>query len=412
MPIPLQVRLGAVVALGMLVGGCTQLQPGAAVRDPGFDASAPVPALLEPGNFPTTPRAPLGTAGTPQKGAIYDAHRMFENLVMPFQIDPVLVRRGGVAGTGIIKNPEAAGLYLESKRLVPAIEANNFLVGIADSASDDTEPGKRKFLRNAVLRFKSPEDATAAVTAMGEATLSQRDEINDEDLEVIVEPIPRYPDALARGHVSAGEGITTGYILSSYKAHGPYVLAQTAISRDSMTDAAGQIAAALDKQIPEIDKFEPTPYDQLASVPIDPTGLLARLPEPSDKLVMHGGFGPHGALLFEPHPAATQKLIADNGVDFLGYQKAIVIRARDAQGATNMLNGYIQQMLDDGWAEADGVPGIPGSRCVEKAATNKYSRSETWCGATQDRYVVQSNGAQGVEMRQVVAASYLMMAAK
>lgn len=412
MPIPLQVRLGAVVALGMLVGGCTQVQPGDAVRDPGFDATAPVLALLETGNYPTTPRAPLGNAGTPEKGAIYDAHRMFEHLVFPFDIDPSLTSSGGIGGTGIMKSPEAAGLYLENKGLVPAIAAHNFVTGIAHSASDGKDAGKRQFLRNAVLQFRSPEDATAAAAAIAEATASRYDEYSKKDTPLTPQPIPRHPDAVGRGYVSEGEGLTTSYILSAYTAHGPYLLSQTFISRTSMDAAAEVIANVLDKQIPEIDKFQPTPYDKLAELPIDPTGLLARMLEPSDKLLMYGGFGPRGLLLFEPHPIESQKMIAENGVDFLGYENGFLIRARDAEGSTKMLDGYIQQYLDDGWSEADGVPGLPAARCVEKPVTDKYSRAETWCGAPQDRYLLQQSGAQGVEVRQSLSAGYLMLAAK
>ncbi|WP_457920289.1 DUF7373 family lipoprotein, partial [Mycolicibacterium insubricum] len=39
--------------------------------------------------------------------------------------------------------------------------------------------------------------------------------------------------------------------------------------------SAELVAAILDRQGPLIDTFAPTPFDQLAALPVDPTGLWA-----------------------------------------------------------------------------------------------------------------------------------------
>ncbi len=63
-------------------------------------------------------------------------------------------------------------------------------------------------------------------------------------------------------------------------AHGPYVLCQSADSAESPDTAAQLIATTLELQQPLIDKYTPTPVDQLAQLPIDPDGLLAHTVPP------------------------------------------------------------------------------------------------------------------------------------
>lgn len=96
-----------VATVGILVSGCADLTNGSAVQDPNFDDTVAVPGLMEPGNYPTTPREPLGLAETRERGAALEGRRMLEYLLYPVEIDPSINNHGGDK-TGMLWNPEAA----------------------------------------------------------------------------------------------------------------------------------------------------------------------------------------------------------------------------------------------------------------------------------------------------------------
>ena len=70
--------LSALTCAAALLAGCSTTMPGEAQRDPSVSADAAVPALLNPGGYPTAPRTQLGAAG--------------ERGVRPFGLDGVLLQ--------------------------------------------------------------------------------------------------------------------------------------------------------------------------------------------------------------------------------------------------------------------------------------------------------------------------------
>ncbi|MCV7192670.1 DUF7373 family lipoprotein [Mycolicibacterium brumae] len=402
-----------VATVGILVSGCADLTNGSAVQDPNFDDTVAVPGLMEPGNYPTTPREPLGLAETRERGAALEGRRMLEYLLYPVEIDPSINNHGGDK-TGMLWNPEAAALRLDNKGLRSALEAHDYVTGYSLTATEFTDGSRKKYLQNAVMRFATPEDAAAAAKDLAEASLSQNDSYSGDPLPITPVPIPRYQEP-GRGYTTSGSAsFAASYVATVFVPHGPFVLAPTVTTVESMEATTNLLATTLDKERAELDKFQPTPVDKLPELERDPTGLLVRVPEkPEDQLDgTVGPYGPHGALQFESDVLKSQKLFAETGVDFLGVELVFITRAKDQESAQRLLDYWADDISERGYAASDALPGLPNSRCVTKPASGDYGWPDTWCGVVQDRHVVNWNGPQGNDVRQRVTAAYMMLTAQ
>jgi hypothetical protein len=202
--------------------------------------------------------------------------------------------------------------------------------------------------------------------------------------------------------------------VSAYTPHGLYVLFQFTGSQESADVAAALAGTTLDLQIPLIDQFAATPMDQLDSLPIDPSGLLARtvpLKDPTmDDLAV---YAPRGALHFEPNLAAAERFYATSGISAVAVNRAWVYQTRDPQSAAAALDGLVAVNAAPGarYQPAPGVPGLPGARCFDRGTGPGLAETRYRCMAVADRYLVQATAAQDVDVRQLLAAQYLMLTA-
>lgn len=106
--------------------------------------------------------------------------------------------------------------------------------------------------------------AAAAAAALGVTDTQQRRATS----------IPRHPDAAASAF-----NMAQGAIVESFTSHGLYVLYQWLQTNKPAETATELIGRTLDLQGPRIDQFVPTDPSRLASLSVDPNGLLAhRLP--------------------------------------------------------------------------------------------------------------------------------------
>jgi hypothetical protein len=404
-----------VTAVVAVCAGCTTVEQGRAVRDPQADPKAATVALLDPGNYPTKPRPPLGTAGNAYEGAKIESRRLSEYLVMPFQLDPAMDHMYTMA-SGVIKAPSA--LIKAFQDPVPGgAEGHNFVAGFTVNADTGaTADGTRdKGLQNTIVRFATPADAAAAAGDMAARSAVLTNTFNMPPNTTRPIGIPRYPGTLAATY----DDTLGQHFVLSYTAHGPYVLAQVASSRGGPDDAAALAAATLDLQGPLIDQFAATPVDQLAALPVDPTGLLARtLPvADADSTVELGTYGPHGALTFMTSPARDEKLFAQNGMVMMSKDKVNVYQARDGAAATTIGDDYLdefnQGVLGMKWVPVPGVTGLPSAKCIKpQQDSTGVPLQIVYCVAAADKYVIEVQASQLVDAHQQVAAQYLMLTAK
>lgn len=356
------------------------------------------PSALDPGRFPTQPRPPLGTAGSPERGAVVDAQHLADYVVGPWEVDEAITspylsttfllgNAGGLEQLGPTQLSEAAGRH----RMV-----NGF-------ASARQAEGK-SVLVNAVLRFPDPEAAKAAAADMNIAATQVR--IQGET--PLPTDIPAHADTLATTYPFTPSGAPVPWAaVRAFTPHGPYVTMQVAQSAEGVDGAKGLAAKAIDAQLPRIDGFAPAPADALAGVPVDPTGLLARtLPGGEDTAATKNAvYGRAGALHFQSNPSGSSDLFKDNGVDAVAMAATNVYQARDEAAAARVADAFGVEVDTQGVTPADPVPGLPASRCLTFP-------SGFYCVAPAARYAIEVQGADLPTVHQQVAAQYVTLTAR
>jgi hypothetical protein len=382
------------VLLTVGVAGCATVVNGAAKRDPGFTPGDTLSALLNPGNYPTKPRPPLGAGGP--NDATLEGRRMADYVVGPWDVDPALTLIGYDA-TMVWDSPAALGITLAAP--APDIAGKHgFLVGFGSARAAKGPPGQLKALTNAVLRFAGPADAAAAAQELGAPTAGRAPF-----------PVPGHPDAVAVS-TKLPDGTAT---IESYTPHGMYVLYDYARSQDGNLDTAGALAAkAIDLQGPRIDQFTPTDPAKFADLPIDPSGLLARtlpLGKKDQGGIGSGEWGPYAALHFTVDPVTSAKVFAAGALVGKTYSKSMIFESKDAASGKQL---FAQMVADPAPTEqpAAGVPGMPSAKCVKIG--DDPTQPQFTCTMVVDRYVAVVASGQLIDAQQQAAAQYLILTAK
>lgn len=385
----------AAAAVAATAAGCGTVVNGAAKRDAGFHPGDALPALLNPGNYPTKPNKPPGNGGV--DGVILEGQRMADFVVGPWEVDPTLLVIGYDA-TMVWKN--AAALQVTLAPPAPDIAGrHDFIVGFGSGRASSGPPGQSKALTNGVLRFASPADAAAAATELGTSSRPEQTSF----------PVPGHPEAVALA-ATADDGTAT---VESYTPHGTYVFYDYARSQDGNLDTAAALAAkAIDLQGGRIDRFTPTDPAKFADLPIDPMGLLVRTlpPAKGQVTIRSGSWGPYGALHFASDPVAAAKIFDDGALVQKSYGESMVFESKDAAGAKRLFDG-VTSNPSPGEQPAAGVPGLPSSMCTTSPGDDPTQPKFT-CTFHVDRYVAAVASGQLGDAQQQAAAQYLMLTAR
>ena len=377
------------------MGACSSTVDGVAVKDPTFNPNDVVPALLNPGNYPTKPQAPLGNGGP--NGVILEGHRMADFVVGPWEVDAALIK-ANLQSTLTLKNAAAVGSLLTDP--APSIAAaHNFIVGFSTDRSSEKPLGHLKALSNVVMRFPDPAAAAAAATEMAAQLEPPLNSSPPESFGV-----PGHPEAAARTW-KLGDGTP---VVMSFTPHGFYVLHQYARTQESVDVAAQLVAKALDLQAPRIDKFVPTDPAKFADLPIDPTGLYARtLPIPPDQGTVHAGVWPPAAALnYQVDPVEAKKLFDAAGLEAMSIRQTTVFQVKDAAAAQRLADQIIAKGADD--KPAPGVPGLRAAKCFDHGESS-LGLQRFSCTVAVDRYVIDASSKQDIDVQQQTAAQYLML---
>lgn len=405
--------LGAVSTLG---AGCTTLVAGSGLKAGGPAPPAANVALLDPGNYPRTPRPPLGTVPDDDAGRRVEAQRMAGAVTGPWEVDPTLLRVGDehAPTTALPTLASLAGLVF-GQALADQAGPHHYLLGFASgrasvsAAAGQPPADKAKILDNAVLRFASPQDAAAAAAAMSATNLATPRTDTTGPVPAQRLPIARYPATAV--NLAA---VDHGFEALALTARGPYVLYQYAGSKDSAEAVTDLITKTLDLQIPAIDHFQPTAPDQLASLPADPTGLLAHTVPATDPDVNHAAvYDPRAALHFRADPPATQKMYGDAGIQRVSVDRTTVWEAIDPTGALSAAQWIVRMDVPFlGYQTIAGINGLPSARCFDRGPSSPGLAAVRYlCVATADRYAFRATATQEAEAHQVIAAQYLMLTA-
>ncbi|WP_445169009.1 DUF7373 family lipoprotein [Mycolicibacterium sp. Dal123E01] len=395
-------RIALAAAVLAALSGCTDVHRGAAIKEPHDDPNEVNVALLDHGSYPDQPQPPLGTVKSGTGGSEVEAKRMATNIALPTQVSPELTDPFPQFTGVITRGPGLRALV--SDEVASAAEANHYITGFNTERSGVVGSAPARLLSSAVLRFATPEDAAAAATAMSAAPDST---LLRESAPATIVPIPGHPATLAWLYQIDG-----GFNISAYTAHGPYVFYQYAGSKATVDAAAALVGATIDVQGPMIDAFAATPVDKLTSLPIDPTGLLARaVPVKQASVNAITVYAPHAALHFEPNLDAAQKMYTELGIDAVAVYRTWVYQTKDVGSASAGLDQLLAATVASpkSYAPAPGVPGLPQARCYARNGGDPDTRY--LCMATADRYLFKVTAAQDVDARQVISAQYLMLTA-
>lgn len=390
-------------AVAALTLACSTTTAGSAIKAPGEATSDGVDlALLDAGNFPTTPRPPLGTAGDTLRGGWAEGRRLAAAVVGPWEVDADLIDYAQI-DSGVVKDTDSVNTLLGAP-LGDALSGHNLLAGF--SSSRHTDKGAYKALLTMVLELASPADAAAAVTAMGAKGAALTMPFDTKPISTQPSPIPRYPNTTALTYQWTAQYPDPGgprFSVTALTAHGQYVLAQTATSADKADVAAQLIATTLDLQQQAVDTFKPTPPDQMAQLPVDPDGLLARTvaPRQENESISDGIYDAHGALhLTTEDPLHLAALFKSAGVQ----QVANVLETRVYQTPDA---GAAARLVADmtGPHQVGGISGMPKAKCFNE--TLGY-----WCVARADRYAFEMQNEQERALHQMMAAQYRLLTGK
>jgi hypothetical protein len=256
-------------------------------------------------------------------------------------------------------------------------------------------------MMNAVLRFPDPAAAAAASTAMGDAAVKQP----IKGITPTVVAIPGHPDAVASTYPFTPSGSDQARAtVRSFTPHGPYVFMHFVQSVDGLDRATALVTKAIDAQGPVIDEF--TPAGDLAAVPLDPTGLLARtLPAAVAETAKNSVYATRGAEHFQSNPVASATLFSDTGTTAVAMGGTNVYQTKDEGSALMITNAFSQEMSSDGMATADTVGALPDSHCY--ALPKAF-----YCVAPAGRFAIEARSEQLSDVHQQLAAQYVMLTAK
>ncbi|WP_330232964.1 hypothetical protein OHA40_11075 [Nocardia sp. NBC_00508] len=383
--------MAAIVAAG--AGACGN-------SDTGTEQSArPVDlAQLDVGSYATQPRE-LGPVKNPEQARMVEAERLANFVPAPSDIDPAFVHANPSIAKIFIEPKAALGRIMDVSRFAEA--APDFVAGFLSSAGSAPD-NRGTDLVNAVLIFPDEQKASAAAAALERVDF----EANERNTRV---QLPKYPAAHAHWQPqeqSIGSWFATGrFVVYTWI----YDYVKIFLEKVDFAELHTLVEKSLDRVVPSIGRFTPTPVDQLMTLPIDMDGMLNRaLPRPREDSWIDppGAYTGHGALHFTTDSAEDRRQIEAAGVDRFATDGTDLYRARDAAAAARLRED--RGGLTKKFRGAESPKGLPVARCKEYIG-NKTVVVRFYCSVTYDRYAAFAWSHQLLDAQQRISAQYALL---
>lgn len=254
------------------------------------------------------------------------------------------------------------------------------------------------------FRFESPDQARAAAPRFAD--------VLDREAPGEQATIPEHPQARATWS-------PTGKSLDSLLVHDIYLLrvrVEEPVNDPPQMSALLELTQkALVKMVEGLRNFSPTPVDQLASLPGDTEGMLARTLPMEES---NAGDGPDPSMVLtrqawlhsDNYPLLSKAAYADAGVDLVSVSGTTLIRTRDTPSAERLVAALIARAPEK-YRTIDSPPNMPGVRCFERKDLNAMDvvSYPTHCYLISDRYVAYISGSNTQQVHQVTAAQYKIL---
>ncbi|MEU0504915.1 hypothetical protein [Nocardia sp. NPDC005998] len=391
-------RGGFVALLAVVSAGCA----GSVTGHPGPGLTPVDLATLKTGAYAPEPTAYDPGISTIPAMRLIEARRMLNYLVHPYEIDSEIYDTGNQR---LMSDADSmVGENYLPERYRPVATDNNLLAGVYVSGTNNNLRSRKKLII-AVLRF--PTDTA------GRAAADQFDQLTNIDGGRHPVTVPGHPDAKASS--------TDDKTITSFVAHGPYVvLVNTALPQPNQAAVAENIGKVIDLQIARLDQQRPIPMDDLLDLPTDPDSIMRRAlpeaPDHTDPFIGKDDFGyfqPAGELHYERNPIEMQKAFDESGVDLVGRRGAVIYRARDLRGAFHLQSVLAKTGKND--EVMASPPGLSDIRCVKLDKRDGTRSFDQYCVVVYGRYaavVVGSTftGAVDPVLYQRAAAQYAILA--
>lgn len=390
----------AVVAAAVLMGtlsGCggTTDVPTAAEIDV---------RTLAVGDFPTDRHTYPQDAV--DSGPVLEGIRMAEALAPAVEIDSSLeYGRGSL----LVPDSQTAIKFLAGVSK-PVLDKRGMVVGYGASGADRPDPqGQSRptpgatVVTTVLLRF--PDASGARLAAR---------ELEDADIGVSPENRALSSTEHPTAYIHWRPGIPT---IGSFLAHEEFVVSlfiqrPRADSADLVDWVDKTYTAVLDR----LRKFDPTPFDELDTLKVDPENLLARVvvadregrtPDPKNFAV----YGPTYMIHSAYRQRERRRLLEESGFERIALvDNGSVTRTRDAAGAERLLRGLVDT-VGDHYDTHTAPSDVPDAKCVRLNDDGDPQREYRFrCFVLYKRYVATVSGDNETEVRQKVAAQYALLA--
>ncbi|MDO3647243.1 DUF7373 family lipoprotein [Nocardia mangyaensis] len=339
------------------------------------------------------------------KGSLVEGTRMAAAVVPAMRIDPSLSH--GRGGTVIADVSRALDFVANVSR--PVLENRGFVVGYAALGADRPDPegqtrpsAETTAVTTVLLRFP---DATAA-------TLAAR-ELEDVDLAVSPENRKLTSTEYPQAYLHWRPGVPT---IGAFLAHEDFVISLfIQRPRADSADLIAWVEQALDAELPVLDAFTPTPYDQLADLPVDPDRLLARAVVRNRDVL---GPDQHSFAVYSTahlvnntaDQTTRQELIDATGAERIAMvDGGSITLVRDQAAAEALLTGLV-----DSAGTYDTLPAptdVPGAKCLQLNDQGDADQEYKYrCYIPYKRYLGIVSSDQEPDVRQKISAQYALLA--
>ncbi|MGW4736707.1 DUF7373 family lipoprotein [Nocardia xishanensis] len=378
-----------------LTAACGDNRP----NEPAVDISK-----LDSGNYPTVPRD-VNATRTDNTGVALEAMRIGNAFPLAYDVD---------------RKYAYMRLIYPDPRLSPVLRGYIPHVSSRDEFSDLTEGLIAGWETNGERRRSPSIGRQVVMKVMRFGTAAQAEvaaqRIADRQAEAAASEqvtIPEHPHARARW----SERKRT---LDSWLARDTLLLythIEDPVTEPSDTAPLIEFTTrAFNTQLEMLKSYSPTPVDQLASLPMDPEGLLGRTLPLEDKEKYANGedpsmVGPKQAALHREHrPDRMKAAFDDAGVDLVANSAGRLYRTENAASTVRLIAALIDQ-ASDGYKSIDSPPNLPSAKCFEaKSSKISTDRYPPVCYFAYDRYVARVQGKNIQELHQKAAAQYKLLA--
>ncbi|WP_245668425.1 DUF7373 family lipoprotein [Nocardia xishanensis] len=363
---------------------------------------------LDVGNYRTEPRE-IGNAKSSEQARAREAQRLADYVALPYEADQSYVEDSWHLRPHIVLNRKTLGNLVINDTFDEV--AKDLVTGWVNAwSTGGASEDKRRTMNLAVLMFPD------AQTAQGVGPALERDDFTyNRDNQPV--SITKHPNTSAHWRPTVSS-------IGSWTVHDRYVIFIKVVDDTSLPDLpalTSQVERMLDVQIPLLQKFAPTPADQLARIPLDPYGILGRTlpsdPESPSRPEPDGFYTGRGSLPLLANPdQTTLGELEKAGIELISFGDAVIFRSKSSKGAESLWKSWRPSThLESDEKLLDAPAGLGSNAECEGKYYNSLGierMAYSSCVFQVDRYIILTRAEQVQDLHQKTSAQYVLLTRK